>query len=46
MVALDALEQVHTERFQLVAADAGGEGSAGRVEIAVEKLVPLRLMRR
>src|SRR5712691_11994598 len=37
MVAVDCLEQLDAERLELIAADAGGDGRAGGVEIALEE---------
>ena len=32
MVALDMVEQVHAQPFELIGTDAGGDGIAGRIQ--------------
>ena len=39
MVAFDALEQMHAEAFELIAADAAGDRIACGIEIGVEKFL-------
>ena len=40
MIALDALEQMHAQPFELIGADAGRDGLAGRIQIGLGS--PLR----
>src|SRR4051812_22330183 len=37
MIAFDLLEQVTAQAFELIAADAGGDRRAGRVQIGIEE---------
>ena len=42
MVAVDALEQMNAEAFELVAADACGHGAAHGIEVALEEILGQR----
>src|SRR5436190_5762437 len=39
MIAIDTLEQLNAGLFQLIGADAGGDGSSHGIEVGIEKVI-------